>query len=234
MRKKISYALKCFIVLSSLGGVALSLLNARRDGYSAWWRRLLYFTAQSNLWIGFVTLAILLLPLFATKKRELWRKRLYLLKYIFTVSITMTGIVFCFLLAPFAEENYHAWSFWSFLTHVFSPIFSAADFFVDEYRIPLRGKHVLLTSLPPIFYFSTASVLGFLHTDFGRGVSYPYFFLNYTSPAGVFGFSNQFPFIIGSFYWFLLFSLVMLAIGALYMRLYSLKRKIVCPPSKKR
>ena len=221
MRKNISWLLKCLTVATSLGGVAISLINARRDGYSHWSRRLLYFTAQSNLWIGFTFLAILLLPLIHKKRKNIWKKRLYLLKYVFTVSITMTGLVFCFLLAPFADESYHAWSVSGFLTHVFTPILAIADFFVDEYRIPLRGKHVLFTALPPILYFSTASVLEGFNTDFGRGVPYPYFFLNYRSPAGMFGFSKEFPFFIGTFYWMTLFGLIMLAIGAFYARVYS-------------
>ncbi len=224
-RSAVSLMLKISLVISSLFGVALSLLNAERDGYSAWWRRLLYYTAQSNIWIGTNTLILLVLPLLKLKNRERWKTRLYILKYVFTTSITMTGVVFCFLLAPFAEESYHVWSLSGYLTHVFSPALAAADFFVDEYRVPLRLKHVFLTELPPLIYFSTASILGILHTDFGRGVFYPYFFLNYTSPAGVFGFSNQFPFIIGSFYWMTLFALVMFGIGFLYAKLYNLKTK---------
>ena len=223
-RSAISFMLKISLVITSLFGVGLSLINARRDGYSAWWSRLMYFTAQSNIWIGTNTLSLLVLPFLRLKNRERWKNRLYILKYVFTTSIAMTGIVFCFLLAPFADASYHAWSPWSYLTHVFSPILGIADFFVDEYRVPLRLKHVFATELPPLIYFSTASVLGLLHVDFGRGVSYPYFFLNYTSPAGLFGFSNQFPFIIGSFYWMTLFALVMFGIGFLLAKLYTLKR----------
>ena len=231
-RNTVSFILKIALVVCSLLGVALSLINARRDGYSAWWRRLMYYTGQSNIWIGTNTLSLLLLPLFKLKNPERWKKRVYILKYVFTASITMTGIVFCFLLAPFADASYHAWSPWSYLTHVFSPILGAADFFVDEYRVPLRMKHVFATELPPLIYFSTASVLGILQVDFGRGEFYPYFFLNYTSPAGVFGFSNQFPFIIGSFYWMTLFALVMLGIGFLLAKLYNRKQSLRSPSKK--
>ncbi len=231
-RSTVSFILKIALVISSLLGVALSLINARRDGYSAWWRRLMYYTGQSNIWIGTNTLCLLLLPLLKLKNPERWKKRLYILKYVFTASITMTGIVFCFLLAPFADASYHAWSPWSYMTHVFSPILGAVDFFVDEYRVPLRIKHVFATELPPLIYFSTASVLGILQVDFGRGDFYPYFFLNYTSPAGVFGFSNQFPFIIGSFYWMTLFAFVMLGIGFLLAKLYNPNQPLRSPRNK--
>ena len=174
-RNALSMLLKYLTVCASLGGVLLSLMNARQDGYSHWGKRLLYFTAQSNIWLGFTFLFILLLPL-KKKNAELWKERLYLLKYIFTVSITITGIVFCALLAPFSDDSYHPWEICNLLTHVFSPLFAIIDFFLDPYHIPLYKKQIFLTLLPPLAYFSLASILGAVHTDFGRGVSYPYFF----------------------------------------------------------
>lgn len=221
-REKLSILLKYLTVIASLGGVLLSLIYAKRDGYSHWSRRLLYFTAQSNVWLGITFIALLLLPL---KKRntETWKKRLYLLKYLFTVSITITGLVFCTLLAPFAEDNYHPWGLCNLFTHVFSPLLAIIDFFIDPYRINIRKKQIFLTLIPPLAYFSSASILGAMHTDFGRGVNYPYFFLNFTSPAGIFGFSNVRPFFVGSFYWIFLFALVLLFFAYLYARFNSKK-----------
>ena len=226
MKRVLSLSLKILTVLSSLGGVLLSLFFARRDGYSHWSRRLLYFTAQSNIWIGVTFLLLLLLPL-KKKNAELWKARLYLFKYIFTVSITITGLVFCCLLAPFADGNYRPWGFCNLLTHVFTPIFAIADLFLDEYPLILGGKQVFFSLVPFLFYFFTASILGFAHTDFGRGVTYPYFFLNYTSPAGVFGFSHVYPFYVGSFYWFALLGVLVVGIALLYARLLNKKRRTV-------
>lgn len=215
MIKKLSLPLKYLTILSSLGGVTLSLLFAREDGYSHWSRRLLYFTAQSNIWIGITFLLLLLLPL-KKKNAEQWKARLYLLKYIFTVCITMTGLVFCCLLAPFAENEYQPWRICNLLTHVFTPAFAIADLFLDEYPINIAQKQIFLCLAPFLFYAITTSILGFAHTDFGRGVTYPYFFFHYTSPAGVLGFSNVHPFYVGSFYWFLLFCGIILGIALTY------------------
>ena len=214
-RTKLSILFKYLTIAASLGGVLLSLIYAKQDGYSHWGRRLLYFTAQSNIWLGVTFIAILA---FSLKRNgsAVWKNRLYLLKYIFTVSITITGLVYCALLAPFADDSYRPWVLCNLLTHVFSPLFAISDFFIDPYRIPLGKKEIYLTLLPPLVYFSFASILSVAHTDFGRGVSYPYFFLNFTSPAGVFGFSHVYPFFIGSFYWFTLFSLVLLCVSYLY------------------
>lgn len=216
-REKLSILLKYLTAVASLGGVLLSLIYARQDGYSHWSRRLLYFTAQSNIWLGVTFVAILLLPL---KKRnaERWKKRLYLLKYLFTVSITITGLVFCALLAPFAEDDYRPWGLCNLLTHVFSPLFAITDFFLDPNQVHIGKKQIFLTLVPPLCYFSLASVLGATHTDFGRGVNYPYFFLNFTSPAGIFGFSSVRPFFVGAFYWISLFALMLLFFAHLYAR----------------
>lgn len=217
MRKKISYLLKCLTVVASLGGVTVSLVFAKSHGYSHWARRLLYFTAQSNVWIGLTFLTLVILPF--TRKKARTERFLYVLKYVFTVSIAMTGVIFCFLLAPFGDERYHLWSFSSYLTHVFSPAFAIADFFVDDTPLPVRGKQAFLAVLPPLFYILWASVLGFLNIDFGRGEAYPYFFLNYRSPAGIFGFSKELPFVVGSFYWILLFSLLIFVLGHSFLRI---------------
>ena len=213
----LSTFLKYLTVAVSLGGVLLSLISARQDGYSHWGRRLLYFTAQSNIWLGITFLLILLLPL-KKKNTALWKERLYVFKYIFTVSITITGLVFCTILAPFADEDYHPWRVCNLLTHVFSPFLAILDFFIDPYQVSLTKRQVFLPLIPPFAYFLLASVLSATHIDFGRGVSYPYFFLNFNSPAGVFGFSPISPFFIGSFYWIALLSLVVLFFAHLYAR----------------
>ena len=76
---------------------------------------------------------------------------MYVCKYIFTVSITITGLIFCGLLAPFAD--YNVWVFSSVLTHVVVPVLSIADFFVDDYKIDFKRFHIFLTLIPPFAWF---------------------------------------------------------------------------------
>ncbi len=222
-RKIISYILKIGIVATSLGGVLLSLFTAVKDGYSHWARRLLYYTAQSNIWLGVTTLFVLFFSL--APYRENREKRLYILRFIFTVSITMTGIVFCGLLAPFAPKyGFSVWSFSSILTHAVTPLLAVADFFIDKRAFPLNNQHVFLCMLPSIIYFFSAFVLEYFRVDFGRGQPYPYFFMNFRSPAGIFGFTHTPPFVMGTFYWFLLFPALLLGIAFLYKYFYNKKR----------
>ena len=214
-RKTPVYGLKILVVLTSLGGVILSLITAKQDGYSHWGRRLLYFTAQSNIWLGLTFLGILLLPL-KRKNADVWESRLYLLKFIFTVSITVTGVVFCALLAPFSDDGYRPWAFPNVLTHVFSPAFAILDFFLDKTRLQVGKRQMLYCLLPPLLYCAFASILGAFEVDFGRGESYPYFFLNFRSPAGLFGFSDQRPFFMGEFYWLAIFCFFIITLALVY------------------
>ena len=222
-RSKASVILKLLTAISALGGVLLSLIQATRDGYSHWTRRLLYFTAQSNIWIGVVCLILAFAPLLHFS--EVWMKRLYVLKYVFTVSITITGLVFCTLLAPFADESYHLWVLSGYMTHVFSPALAIADYFVDDYPFHPQTKHVYLSILPPLIYFIFTMAFSGLKVDFGHGEFYPYYFLNFRSPAGFFGFSTQAPFFIGSFYWVILFSALVLFIAWGYAKLSPAHKK---------
>lgn len=211
--------MKILTIGCSLGGVILALFTANKSGYTHWGRRLLYFTAQSNIWIGLTALVLLCLPKRKGGKR--W-ERAYVLKYIFTVSITLTGLVFCGLLAPFCGEEYKPWTTANLLTHVFAPTFAVLDFFVDEKQPFITKKQTSLCLIPPLLYSVVASLLCFYNIDFGRGKNYPYFFLNFRSPAGLFGFSNQRPFFIGEFYWLALLALFVWGIAWLYARLYNL------------
>lgn len=222
MRKKVSFGLKLFTAASSLCGVSLSLFAARNDGYSNWSKRLLYFTAQSNLWLSFTLLAALIFFPFGRRADTPRGRRVYLLKYIFTVSITVTGFVYCALLAPFADRSYRSWSFPNLLTHVVAPASGIADFFVDETPLRLKKRHIFYATFPPLAYFLFASTLHLSRVDFGRGDTFPYFFLNLRSPAGLFGFSDQPPFFMGTFYWIALFFATVLTLARIY---YAIKRK---------
>ena len=212
VRNGISLALKTCVAAAAIVGVTLALLRARYDGYSHWTRRLTYFTTLSNLWIGFTCLALVIVWL-AFPDRQKHLRRLYVMRYVFTVSIIVTGAVFCGLLAPFADASYHVWSLNSILTHVVVPVLSVADYFVDGEGGEYSYRHVGYALIPPFAYFAVAGVMGACGFDFGRGVSYPYFFMNLKSDVGLFGFSLNPP-AMGTVYWVLLFLAFMGGIAA--------------------
>lgn len=215
--KRISFTLKILTVISSFSGVLLGIFYAERDGYSHWGTKLMYFTGLSNLWIGVSVFLLLIAPYTKKLSTDAWIKRLYVLRYIFVVSITVTCFVYCFLLAPFSEQgNFTPWTFSNILTHVVAPVLAVADFFLDEYKFKITKEHIIFTAVPPAVYFVFAGILNILDVDFGRGDTYPYFFLNLKSPAGIFGFSDTPPFVLGSFYWVTLFLLSICGLALIY------------------
>ena len=104
------------------------------------------------------------------------------------------------------------------LTHVVVPAAAILDFFVmgEGGRIPRRS--VLLVTLPPLAYAVYAGIGYLAKWEFSDGVYYPYFFLNWGSPAGAFGFTDSLPYM-GCVWWILLIFLFLIGIGWLYLAL---------------
>ena len=214
--KYLSIIFNLSIFLFSIIGFFLSCLYARRDGYSHWLTRLLYFTQQSNLWIGITSLVFAIMLIKGnTSIKNL--KIISIFKYMFTVSITVTCVVFCFFLAPFADFN--VWTFASVLTHILVPFLSVIDFFTNKSIVKIDKKHVWYALFPVLIYFVFASILCILRVDFGRGDPYPYFFMDFYSEVGLFGFIAKWPPQIGSFYWLVFFFVLIYLLSNAYYKI---------------
>ena len=228
VRKSFSIVFKFIVFTCSVVGIVLSCLYAQEHGYSGWERRLMYFTQMSNLWIALTFCVIAILRCVGhSKGKKIVPKWLYVLKYIFTVSITLTGIIFCCFLAPFAETAGYldAWATSSIFTHVVVPVLSIIDHFIDDYNIVYKNTHIYLSLIPPFLYALFASIANWCGVDFGRGDTFPYPFLNYYSDAGFFGFAQGNPPQVGVFYWLIFISLLVLGIAWLYYYFHPRTRK---------
>ncbi len=226
-KKRAVYALKILTALCSLIGLILSFAFYKADGYSHWWKRLLFFTSQSNLVVALFFIFLVVFPFIKFKNAEKANNLVCTIKFSLTIAITITGFIFLAVLAPFAHRTgYNAWSLSSILTHIITPVLAASDYFLSD-MIPLKKRHLFYSLIPFVFYLIFASVFCILKIDFGRGEPFPYFFMNYYSPAGVFGFSkNTPPFVLGSFYWFIILIGIILSIGLFYIKVHpSNKRK---------
>lgn len=220
MDKSFYKFMKIAVAVSAFFGVLLGLLTATADGYATPFTRLMYFTAQSNIWLGILYVFLAVFYCSKRKSKGAGMQRLYLLRFIAIVSISMTCLVFCALLAPFSYDvTYRPWALSNVWTHVVTPALALVDFFTD--RQPIAYKRALWLCLVPfVFYFATVSVMQFYKVDFGRGEPFPYFFVNYFSPAGLFGFSKTFPYLMGSVYWYALFGLIAFAIALAYKSIH--------------
>ena len=199
-RKTISIILDIAIAACAYVGTILALVYAESEGYSHWYKRLLYFTQQSNLWTGTICI-IKLASLMLSEKtgKDYYKRWIFILKFAFTVSSSITAIIFCSFLAPFADFN--VWTAAGIITHTVVPALAIIDLFVDGKDFIIKGAHVFITLIPPLMYFIMATNLSILGVDFGRGDPFPYFFLNFHSEVGLFGFAPTSPPQIGSFYW---------------------------------
>lgn len=218
LRQRFSYILKYLIVITAFGGTIYGLITYQRDGYSVWHKRLMYYTTQSNLWIGLIYLIIIILSFCNNDKSSKAIKTIYYCKYIFVTAIAMTGIIFCGLLGPFADESYHPWSFYSLLVHAVTPVLAVIEFYLDKYKYDFKISHIWATSIPPVVYYSLTIFLCAFKFDFGRGEPYPYFFLDLYSELGLFGFSNGVFYKMGTVWWIILFSALYLLIALLLMK----------------
>ncbi len=210
-QRNISYCLKILVALSAVAGTALSAY-AGRGSFMGGSRVFMYFTIQSNLLMAVISLVGLCLLMRKKTVPTAW----YLVKFIGTVSITLTGIVFAFVLAPTLGAQ--AWNFQNILTHVVVPLGSVIDFFVVGSDIRLPKKSALLVIIPPLLYAGYAGIGYALGWEFAEGIRYPYFFLNWGSPAGAFGFTNGLPFI-GTAWWILILFLFVICVGWCYLTL---------------
>lgn len=216
MRKYISFLLKIIVILAAVTGIIFVIGNITFS-YVSGWKGLMYFTNQSNLWIGCVCLiGVILMILEDIKQKRIIKPWMYTIKLVFTVSITLTGMVYCFLLAPTMPNN--PWSVTSVLTHVVVPLTAVADFLIyDCQHAVFKYKCALYTLIPPLYYLGYSSLGFILNWNFGMGYNYPYFFLDWGAPVGFFGISKELPHYIGTFYWLILLLLIVLGLAFLYI-----------------
>lgn len=217
MKNILSILLKAIVVVGALVGVVLSYYNSR--GFNNGNSTFLFFTIQSNLWIALLDVVAL-----AMMTRGGCTRRWYsLAQLMFTVSITLTGVVFCFVLAPTMAPG-TAFVPANVLTHVVVPIAAVADFVVCRKSYAFHRSDAFYPTLPALYYLVFASIGYVLNWPFAEGANYPYFFLNWGSPAGAFGFCSEFPFM-GVVYYILAILLFLIALSSCYIAL--------CPKIKK-
>ena len=209
MKKYISLALKIIVIVFAITGTILSA-SAGTGSFMGGTSVFMYFTIQSNIALALIALVGLVLMLAKVKVPNWW----YIIKYIGTVSITLTGGVFAFVLAPTMGPG--AWVPMNVFTHVIVPIASIADFFVVGTESDIKKKQMFLTTIPPLMYVIYAAIGYVANWDFMAGINYPYFFLNWGSEAGAFGFSSSLPFM-GCVWWILLLLGLILLFSYLYL-----------------
>lgn len=205
----VSLILKSIVFISATVGTYLSFVGGT-GGFMLGGTSFMYFTIQSNIAIALICAIGAVLLLKKTAVGNAW----FIVKFVGTVSITLTGAVFCFMLAPILGEL--AWNIQNVLTHIVVPVASIADFFLVGRYGDLQKKHVPFVAIPPILYLIFGVVAYVEGWKFADGNNYPYFFMNWGGPAGAFGFVGEFPFM-GCVWWMLMIAAIFFGVGCLYV-----------------
>ncbi|MBQ6039522.1 MAG: Pr6Pr family membrane protein [Oscillospiraceae bacterium] len=209
--------MKTVTLLCALLGTFLSAY-AGRNSFMGGRAVFMYFTIQSNIAIALICAVGFGKLLRGKAVSDLW----YIIKFVGTVSITLTGAVFCFVLAPTLSAG--AWNPQNILTHVIVPTAAILDYFMTGISGNIRKRNVFWVILPPILYVIYAGIGYVKGWQFAAGYNYPYFFLNWGSPAGAFGFSDELPYM-GCAWWILILFCALLLVGYLYLAIVDVLKK---------
>ena len=150
-RKRLSYVLKTIVILSALIGTFLSAF-AGRKAFMGGSTVFMYFTIQSNILIAILSA----IGCFLLWQKKTPSKAWYVIKFVGTVAITLTGVVFVVVLAP--TLGVHAWNVQNTLTHVVVPVAAVIDFFVTASGADIGKKNVFYVVIPPILYAIYAGI----------------------------------------------------------------------------
>lgn len=205
----ISMLLKAVVVVSAVAGTIMSAY-AGRDSFMGGRAVFMYFTIQSNLVVAAISIAGAVLMLKKNTGGRIWQ----IVKLMGASAISLTCLVFCFVLAPTLGE--YAWSLQNVLTHVIGPVCCVADFFVSENSQEYKREDSVWVTVLPLLYVAYAGIGYISGWHFSEETTYPYFFLNWGSKAGAFGFVNEMPYF-GTVWWILVLTILMLLLGLGYV-----------------
>lgn len=216
MKRKISVLIKIIALIASIYGMLQSL-----DG----WFFLTFFTNLSNI---FIDIMLFIFIIYDLKKAKYIPQGMYLIKFMATISITLTFFVYMLLLAP--TNNYGFIGAYlnngagSLCVHFITPVLSIIDFFLySESYIPSE-KHVYYSVVPPLVYVGFIIVLGqVFHIRWYGDMLAPYNFLNYGASTGWFGFNlsllSSKTLGIGTFYMIIILLIIFIGLGTLFLKL---------------
>lgn len=176
----VSLILKIGVVLS----VFIGVFATGSDGGFMQRSMYLFFTIQSNLWIGAICLVFLCFDLLSRIKGKTLEKPqiLYLVKYVFTVAISLTFVVFSILLTPqmvAAGNAAYLASASNICCHNLTPILAILDFVFFDKEFTVKKKTFVWGITMPLYYVFFALISSFCGVDFGDGAKVPYFFFDY-------------------------------------------------------
>lgn len=194
-----------------------------------------YFTNLSNIFLDFVLLLFIYFDidlLLSKGKREHRNNPAYITKYVATISITLTFLIYLTLLAP-TNANGFVYAYFnngagSFCVHMVGPVLAIIDFLLFDYGLASSKKHALFATIPPLAYVVFVVILSSCGVRWGTKYA-PYNFINFGAPTGWFGFDLSLlgseTLGIGVFYMIVVLFVIFSGIGLFFLWLKDQRRR---------
>lgn len=205
--------IRIIVIISSIYGILKTSTSLKS---------LTYFTTLSNIFIIAIFLVFLIndFKSLTINKKIKVNNNLYLTKFLATISITLTFLVFLLILAPTMPggiiQAYLINDAGSLCVHFITPLLAIIDFLIFDYDYKSKDIHILYSIIPPICYVVFIIVLSKLGMRWGTMLA-PYNFLNYGAETGWFGYN---PAIrsweslgIGAFYMIIILIIIFLILA---------------------
>jgi len=210
-------------ILSALAivGILGIIFTAQSSAFMGGGSVFFFFTVQSNIFIIAMALIFLIngIVLLITKKSFI-NQTLLFIKYVATIAITVTFLVFFTMLAPLMGVDYLL-SFNNFSLHAIVPILAIIDFIIFDTDINLTYSNSLLATISPISYVIFVYVGAIFKLQYGDNLYYPYFFLDFEKNG--FFFEKGF----GIIPWILILLAGICGLGFLYCFIIKLRQKAI-------
>ena len=209
--------LSALAIVGILGIVFTAQSSAFMGGGSVFF----FFTVQSNIFIIAMALIFLVneIVVLVTNKGFI-NQTLRHIKYVATVAITVTFLVFFTMLAPLMGVDYLL-SFNNFSLHAIVPILAIIDFIIFDTDINLTYPNSLLATIAPISYVIFVYVGAIFKLQYGENLYYPYFFLDFETNG--FLFEKGF----GIIPWILILLAGICGLGCLYCFIIKARQKSI-------
>ena len=221
-----SMVLKIIAVLASCYGMAQTYTGPQF---------LTFFTNLSNIFLDVVMLVFLAqdFQMLKSDGKRPFANGWYVVKFMATISITLTFLVYLLLLAPMNEGgiigSYLHNNGGSFCVHFITPVLAILDFILYDYRMESSRKHILFAVVPPLCYVGFVIILAALGVRWYKDMYAPYNFLNFGAETGWFGFDlsqmGSKTLGIGVFYMIAVLLLIFLGIGSCFLAVKERRRK---------
>ena len=188
---------------------------------------LLFFTIQSNLWIGCWCLLFALLQILgALCGKNCIRPWMHAVKFMFTTSITLTFAVMTAMLTPVMIAQGGGAALLqpsNIFPHYVVPILSVADFFLFDTDWHPRRRSALLAVIMPLCYITTSFALGAAGVQYTpEGDTFPYFFMDYQAMGWFRGFQPDGKYgamTLGTAWWLIILTIFVVLMGYAYIAL---------------